>query len=264
MSNKKHILQCSQAYKSLSTDNHLNVYANEDINKIKSSDIAFKNNSFFIVFTAIVSARYRPLNKNKTDSNSQKIGKSLCVYTHISNGYTEKEMAEMHQTAFSAARAIEKYCQHRTIAAKILNRQVRRIWQQFDSSKPLRHASVTIKGMDISKPEECQQACIKALRHSGIEMYCIFGMEKGDNGIWHFHIVFQGSFRGYWQVFHRTGMSYHVFPDEKPRNEMYDLVELKEEGKYKDRIIGIHPTIKYNIENHHPNKRNYIIRKINR
>lgn len=242
-----HIKVCSNAYHEA-----LTLY-----NECK--DKSFIDSRNVIVSMPDVYHRYDIVNKNKTDNNSQKIGKSLCVYTLYSNGYTEKEMEEMHQTGISPARAIEKYYQKRPIAPMRLNQQIRRIWDHFDHTKPIRHASVTIKGMDISKPDDCQEACMKALAHSGIGSYVIFGMDRGDNGIYHFHIAFQGSFRRYNHVLERTGMSYHVFKDEKPRNEYIDIIELTEEGSmHKDRIIGFHATMKYNLEMHHPNSRNYI------
>jgi len=175
---------------------------------------------------------------------------SRCVYTN--EGYKQDEMESIHTQFTSVSRCIEKSYEHKHINKGLLNKQIDRIWAFFLAEVAIYHACVAIKGFDVSNPEGYRQACIRALNRSGIKRFVIFGLEPGDNGIWHFHIVYQGSFRSYWSVFHRTGMSYHKF-----KNDRKEFIELNSEAMDNE-PMGFHATVKYCLEKHHANKRNYI------
>jgi hypothetical protein len=171
-----------------------------------------------------------------------------CVYTKEGKSYIER----MHTNSRSIDRCIAVHDSVRHIKPKVLNRMIRRIKERFAPEHPIFHACVSIPGMDISNPEQCRSQCIRALNRSGIQCYAIHGMEQGDNGNWHFHIDYQGSFRSFWSVYRRTGLMYHKFPND--RHEMFEI-----DG---NKVLGFNTTLKYNLQKHHPNKRDYVFVQI--
>lgn len=139
---------------------------------------------------------------------------------------------------------------------RVQNKSIRKMYAEFDKSKPIRYIALQKPGMnllDTSLPDNLRNEARKVLRKIGCKVGFIFGLDKGKNGVYHFHALIQGYLKPNRHVIWRYGWGYHIFPGDRNEYIEVDITNNSKEG-----ITGFYATAKYCLEKHYPNKRSYI------
>lgn len=222
-------------------------------------------------------------NKCKVDSNLNifyEVHKKSTdgLYSHTQSRI-EKEMLEkalylsnialkeIRTEHLSPALALKHGLSKREIDPMRLNRDINRIRSYFDIDKPIYHV-VWSKLYDINRPDRWtipieytnrigidnpdayRMELIRAMRIAGLKDAVIFGLDEGDNGLYHAHSVTQGYIRPHNWLMARTGIGYIKIPGDRKEN-----FEIDEENP--NRITGFNETLKYCLQKYYPHKRAY-------
>lgn len=180
-------------------------------------------------------------------------------------------LEQCHQPGFMSAELAKK--QGLYIAAlkpMVLNRQKHRCYEVFDRDRPIDHIVLTkpdssmIPGrlpskycrVDIDEPDKLRIDCRNALLHiqdnkPGKFSFVIFGLEKGDNGVWHFHAVTQGYLKPHRAALKRTGWGYIKLPDDRR-----EYLEIND--SVTQHVTGFDTTVNYFLTSPHPHKKAYL------
>lgn len=175
-------------------------------------------------------------------------------------------LEQCHQPGFMSAELAKKQGLYITsLKPMILNRQIRCCYEPFDRTKPIDHIvlvktdSSMIPGrlpskqcrVDIDKPDKLRVDCRKALKRIGAEHAVIFGLEQGDNEVWHFHALVQGYLKPHRVAWERTGWGYIKIDGDRK-----EYIEINDSAT--QHLTGFHATAKYCLSKYHPHKKAYL------
>lgn len=237
MSNKKHILQCTQAYKSFST------HANHEQQTLLNSSYNISEVDFRLIKP--LSAPEQSKTIEAPDSLvRQKIGlndkhrPSKRMYTLYAR------MNAMHACQ-TPAQAQWKGQHRKELDRFTLSHAFNDIRSYFDiteDSPSIDHCEWTFEGIYLMDCEQAQQACKKVLNKHIHGKWVLFHKEQGWNRTWHFHTMSQGYIDSRKKVGYISGWAYN-----KEKNDRKPYQDFKR-------------TLNYCLCKVHENKKSYIKR----
>lgn len=259
MSTNKQVQHCHLVYKSIST--HANHEVQTLYNECKDNLLLSSNSD------------KKPIDSlfNRNEFGIDKGIDDLGVY--LSNSIMD-DMHTFSPLTPASAREIGLYRQSHP--ASMYNQRISGLRMFFDDDREIDHiwltkiydrdyiasnpgmridyASITkMNSLGIDKPDNYRIKGRNVLQFASKKGHkaVIFGVEQGNNGLWHMHVASQGFLKEHKYVLNRTGWGY--IKAEGDRNECFNIDEDNPH-----RITGFYPTLKYCMQKIYPNSKAYL------